>query len=165
MIDQNKNDAGIENNSDSNNPEFYIQRVYTKDISFEAPNTPQIFTQEWAPEMNLDIQSQSARLDDQVYEVTLSLTLTVNSQKKLAFLAEVKEAGIFTLKNIPESQMGPVLGAVCLGILFPYAREMVSNLVTRGGFPPVYLTPVNFEALYAQQQEQQKKPEEATTEH
>lgn len=151
------------NSSNSTNPEFYIQRIYTKDISFEAPNVPQIFTQEWAPDMNLDIQSQSTRLDDEVYEVTLALTLTVNSQKKLAFLAEVKEAGIFTLKNIPEAQLGHVLGAVCLGILFPYGREMISNLVVRGGFPPVYLSPVNFEALYAQQQQQQQTEDTTTT--
>lgn len=143
--------------SDANQqPEFAIQKIYTKDLSFEAPNTPQIFQDEWKPELNLNLQTAAKDLGDGVYEVVLTSTVTVQCDKKTAFIVEVQEAGIFTIKNFPQEQMGPVQGSVCPSILFPYAREVISDVVVRGGFPQLCLAPINFDALYAQQLEQQK---------
>lgn len=138
-----------------NQPEFAIQKIYTKDLSFEAPNTPQVFHEEWKPELNLNLQTVSKDLGDHVFEVVLTTTVTVKSNNKLAFIVEVKEAGIFTIKDFPKDQMGPVQGSVCPSILFPYSREVISDVVVRGGFPQLCLAPINFDALYAQQLEQQ----------
>jgi len=142
-------------------PEFAIQRVYVKDLSFEAPQTPAIFQQEWKPELNLQVQTTTNRLADDVHEVVLKLTITVNSDNKPAFLIEVQQAGIFTLRQFGEQQLHAMLGSVCPSILFPYAREVVSDLAARGTFPPLYLAPVNFDALYAQHLQEQQ--EGATT--
>lgn len=131
--------------------EFGLQKIYTKDISFEAPNTPEVFLGEWKPETNVQLNTQSRALKDPgVYEVELTLTVTTRSQDKTAYLVEVKQSGIFLLRGIPEDQQGPLLSAYCPNILFPFAREAVSDLVTRGGFPQLLLAPVNFDALYAQ---------------
>lgn len=137
-------------------PEFAIQRVYVKDLSFEAPQSPSIFQQEWQPELNLQLQTSSAPLANDTHEVTLQITVTAKAQDKIIFLAELKQAGIFTLRGFPEEQIGPMLGCICPTILFPYGREAISDLVNRGTFPPLYLAPVNFEALYQQHLEQQK---------
>lgn len=131
-------------------PEFGIQRIFVKDLSFEAPQTPEIFQQEWKPELNLQLNTNSKPLAEDVYEVTLKVTVTANSNDKTAFLVEVAQAGIFELRKFPAEQIHAVLGTVCPSILFPYAREVVSDLVARGTFPPLYLSPVNFEALYAE---------------
>lgn len=131
-------------------PEFTIQRLYIKDLSFEAPQSPHIFQQQWQPEVNLQLQTQTSALGEDLHEVVLSVTVTATAEEKTAFLVEVKQAGIFTLKNFPEEQLKAMLGSVCPGILFPYVREVVSDLVTRGTFPQLYLTPINFDALYAQ---------------
>ncbi|UUO23412.1 protein-export chaperone SecB [Colwellia sp. M166] len=143
----------IQNNEEATNeqavPQFAIQRVYTKDISFETPNSPAIFQKEWKPEVQLDIDTKSAKLADDTYEVTLSLTVTAKVEEQTAFLAEVKQAGIFTIGNIPEAQLAHTIGAFCPTTLFPYAREAVANLVSRGSFPQINLAPVNFEALFA----------------
>lgn len=137
--------------------EFLIQRIYIKDASFEAPQSPAIFQQEWKPELDLQINTTTAKLEESVFEVILKLTVTVKSNQKTAFLVELQQAGIFTLKSFPENQMGPILGGVCPGILFPYAREAISDLVARGTFPPLYLSPINFDALYQQHQQQQQE--------
>lgn len=142
-------------NNQPEQPEFGIQRIYTKDISFEAPNTPQIFTQDWQPELKLELQTGSVKLDTDIYEVTLTATATVSSKDKVAFLIEVKQSGIFSLKNFESEQIGPMLGVACPSIIFPYAREVISDVVVRGGFPQLCLAPVNFDALYAQHLEQQ----------
>src|SRR3990167_418756 len=131
-------------------PEFTIQRLYIKDLSFEAPQSPHIFQQQWQPEINLQLQTQTHALGEDLHEVELSVTVTAASDEKTAFLVEVKQAGIFLLKNFPEEQLKAMLGSVCPGILFPYVREAVSDVVTRGTFPQLYLTPINFDALYAQ---------------
>lgn len=131
-------------------PEFAIQRVYVKDLSFESPQSPAIFQQEWQPDLNLQIQTNTTRLADDTHEVILKLVVTVKSADKVAFLIEVQQAGIFTLRNFVEQQLHAMLGSVCPSILFPYAREVVTDLASRGTFPPLYLAPVNFEALYAQ---------------
>lgn len=143
--------------------EFAIQKIYTKDLSFEAPNTPDIFQKEWKPELNLNLQTVAKVIEADTYEVVLTVTVTVKSEGQMAFLCEVQEAGIFTLKDFPEDQMGAVQGSVCPSILFPYAREVVSDVVVRGGFPQLCLAPINFDALYAQQLEQQAQGEEGAT--
>ena len=143
MSDENQNKAEQEN------AQFAIQRVYTKDISFETPNSPAIFQKEWKPEIKLDLDTRSTKVADNTYEVVLSVTVTAIVEEQTAFLAEVQQAGIFTIGNLPEASLAHAIGAFCPTTLFPYAREAVSNLVNRGSFPQLNLAPVNFEALYA----------------
>jgi preprotein translocase subunit SecB len=131
-------------------PQFSIQRIYVKDISFETPNSPEIFTKEWKPDVKLDLDNKSKKIEDGVYEVTLALTVTATVEGQTAFLCEVQQAGVFVLGNMPDNQMAHMLGAFCPNTLFPYAREAVSNLVNRGTFPALNLAPVNFDALFAQ---------------
>lgn len=130
-------------------PQFAIQRVYTKDISFETPNSPTIFQKEWKPELKLDLDTRSKKLADDTYEVCLALTVTATVEGQTAFLAEVQQAGIFTIGNLPEAQLAHTIGAFCPATLFPYAREAVFSLVNRGSFPQINLAPVNFDALFA----------------
>lgn len=136
-------------------PQFDIQRIFVKDISFESPNTPQTFLEEWKPEVNLNLETKSNRIDDNLHEVVLSITATVTSNKKTAFLIEVHQAGVFMMNGFPNDQLHQMLGSFCPNILFPYAREVVSDIVVRGGFPQLILAPVNFDALYAQHMEKQ----------
>jgi preprotein translocase subunit SecB len=143
-----------------NNMDFGIQRIYVKDISYEAPSSPHIFKETWAPKVEIDLQSKSSVLEDGVYEVVLSVTSTVKIEEKVAFIAEVHQAGIFTIRNFPEDQLQHLLGSFCPSIIFPYARESITDVVTRGGFPQLYLAPINFDAIY--QQKLAKQQEEAT---
>lgn len=138
---------------------FAIQRIYMKDLSFEAPNAPAQFKSEWKPEMHLDINTNTKVLEEDVHDVVLTLTVTVKSQGKTAFLIEIKQGGIFALKGFPEQQLKHTLGSFCPSLLYPYARETVSSVVTKGGFPQLILAPINFDALYAQHHEQQKQTE------
>ncbi len=136
-------------------PEFIIQRVYVKDLSLETPHSPQAFQEEWQPELNLQFTMNTADIGADNHEVVLQITVTAKSKDKTLFLAEVKQAGLFTIKGFTEEQNHQVMSITCPTILFPYAREAVSDLVGRAGFPPLYLAPVNFEALYAQQMQEQ----------
>lgn len=138
-------------------PAFEIQRIYVKDLSYEAPNTPHTFADDWKPEVQLNLETKSTRIQDNAHEVVLSVTATVTSNKKSAFLVEVHQAGIFMITGFPNDQLQQMLGSFCPNILFPYAREAISDLVVRGGFPQLILAPVNFDALYAQHLEEQKK--------
>lgn len=138
--------------------EFFIQRIYIKDISFESPQSPAVFQQEWQPHLDLQLQTTNVALDETHHEVTLKATASVKSKDKVAFIVEVAQAGIFAIKGFTEDQLQNILGSVCPGILFPYAREAISDLVNRGTFPPLYLAPVNFEALYQQHLHQQTEP-------
>ncbi len=147
MSDENQNNA--EATTEQAAPQFAIQRVYTKDISFETPNSPAVFQKEWKPEIKLDLDTRSAKLADDTYEVILAVTVTATVEDQTAFLAEVQQAGIFTIGNLPEAQLAHTIGAFCPTTLFPYAREAVSSLVSRGSFPQINLAPVNFEALFA----------------
>ena len=131
--------------------QFSIQKIYTKDLSFETPSSPKIFTEKWEPTVDLNLSSQIFPLEQSLYEVALTITITVKSIESTAYLVEVSQAGIFTLSGFSEEEMGPMLGSFCPNILFPYAREAVSDLVNKGGFPQLLLAPVNFDALYAQQ--------------
>lgn len=137
--------------------QFFIQRVYTKNISYESPNSPAIFKDEWEPELNLDLNVKHQSLDDDLYEVVLSVTAQVRNKGKIAFLVEVEQAGIFTIQGPDEEQLEHALGSFCPALIFPYAREVISSEVTRGSFPPLVLSPINFDALYYQ--EKQKKAE------
>ena len=141
-------------------PNFVIQTIYTKDISFEAPGTPDVFKAEWQPEANVNVDTKSTKLDNDVYEVELSLTVTVKNNKKNSYLIEVSQAGIFTLQNMPEDQVAPMLGAFCPTTLFPYAKEAIDSLINRGGFPQINLAPINFDALYMQSISQDKSSEQ-----
>lgn len=145
----------MEQNTEANTPQFEIQRIFLKDLSFEAPNTPHTFVEEWKPEVSLNLETKSNRMQDSVHEVVLSITATVNTDKKTAFLIEVHMGGVFLIKNVPNDQLHQMLGSFCPNILFPYAREVVSDVVVRGGFPQLILAPVNFDSLYQQHIEKQ----------
>ena len=140
--------------------QFAIQKIYTKDISFETPNSPKIFTIKWEPSVDINLGTQVSNLEQNLFEVALTVTATVKCNDTVAYLAEVCQAGIFVLEGFNEQEMGPMLGSFCPNILFPYAREAISDFVTKGGFPQLLLAPVNFDALYAQhiQQLQQQAP-------
>jgi len=131
-------------------PHFEIQRIFVKDISFESPNTPHTFSEEWKPEVTLNLETKSNKISDNTHEVVLSITATINSNSKTAFLIEVDQAGLFLLTGFANEQLHQMLGSFCPNILFPYAREVISDVVVRGGFPQLILAPVNFDALYAQ---------------
>ena len=152
-----------EANNTSNQQQFEIQKLYLKDVSLETPNSPLIFTEQWKPEINLQLNNTSTPLADNVYDVVLTLTVTAKLGEKTAYLAEIQQAGIFTLKGFADEQLGPMLGAFCPKILFPFAREAVASLVQKGGFPPLLLNPVNFDALYFQHM--QAKQSQEKTEH
>ena len=140
----------------ANGPEFAIQRIYIKDFSLEVPDSPKIFLEKWEPELNLDLGTKTEKIEDNLHEVVLTVTVTVKLKETTAFLVEVKQAGIFSLNGFPEDQLKPMLGSFCPNILYPYAREAVTDAVVKAGFPQLYLTPVNFDALYQQHQEQQE---------
>ncbi len=143
--------------------EFAIQKIYVKDISFEAPNTPQVFREQWTPDVSLQLSNAATTLGQDVHEVVLSLTVTTKLGDKTAFLVEIQQAGIFTIKGYSQEEMGVMAGSYCPSILFPYAREAISDIVTRGGFPQLLLAPVNFDMLY--QQHTQKREAEVRTTH
>ena len=134
--------------------QFSIQKVYTKDLSFETPNAPKIFREKWEPSVDFNLGTHVDKLEETVYEVTLTVTITVKSLETTAYLVEVNQSGIFTMEHFNEQEMGPMLGSFCPNILFPYAREVVSDLVAKGGFPQLLLAPVNFDALYSQHLQQ-----------
>lgn len=141
-------------------PQFNIQRIYTKDISFESPNAPAIFTKEWKPEVKLDIDTTTNKLDGNLFEVVLSVTVTASLGEETGFLCEVEQAGIFAIgEDLPEANKAHLLGSFCPNTLFPYARETISNMVNRGTFPPLNLAPVNFDAIFAAYM--QKRAQEA----
>ncbi len=141
-------------NTTNEEKQFSIQKIYTKDISFETPNAPQIFIGEWEPAVDFNLGTHVEPLEDAMYDINLTITVTVKTKDQTAYLVEVKQAGIFSLDGFSEQEMGPMLGSFCPNILFPYAREVVSDLVTKGGFPQLLLAPVNFDALYQQQLQQ-----------
>ena len=134
--------------SEAPQQQFALQRIYLRDASFEAPNVPETFRKSWKPEIKLDLGSVVRPLEDGQYEVTLKATVTAKIEDDTAFLVELEQCGLFVARNIPEQQMGPVLGIMCPNMLFPYLRENVDSLVIKGGFPALMLAPVNFEALY-----------------
>ena len=138
--------------SEEQNQQFAIQKIYLKDVSFESPNAPQAFMgNDWQPNINVHLNTINNKLSDGVYEVVLDITVTAKQDDSTAFLVEVKQAGIFTIDGFPDDALGGMLGAFCPETLFPYAREAVSELVVKGGFPLLALAPVNFNAMYQNQ--------------
>ena len=135
-------------------PVFNMDKIYVKDLSLEIPNAPQIFLEREAPQIEVQLHTSASAIDEGVYEVTVTSTVTAKIGEKVMFLIEVKQAGIFTVRNVPEAEKTPVLAVVCPNILFPYLREAVSDVSVRAGFAPVLLSPINFDALYQQQQAQ-----------
>ncbi|MEI8026305.1 MAG: protein-export chaperone SecB [Pseudomonadota bacterium] len=131
--------------------EFGIQRIYVKDISFESPSAPQVFKDQWSPQINLEVHSKADRLEGDSWEVTLQLTIQARKESKAVFLIEVEQAGIFTVKGVEGDELGRILGTYCPNILYPYAREVVDTLAVRGSFPALMLQPINFDALYDQE--------------
>ena len=144
-------------------PVFALERVYVKDLSFESPNVPEIFTQQGQPEVNVELGTEGRAVSDQGHvEAVLTVTVRSTLADKTVFIAEVQQAGLFRMSGIPEEQMEQLMGINCPTILFPYAREAISSLVTRGGFQQILLDPVNFQALYEQSRQQ---AEAETQEH
>jgi len=137
--------------------QFSIQKIHTKDISFESPNSPQIFTRKWEPSVDFNLSTNATPLEDGLVEVTLTVTVTVKTEDTVAYLVEATQAGIFSLAGFTDEEMGPMAGSFCPNILFPYAREVISDLVAKGGFPQLLLAPVNFDALYSQHLAQAEK--------
>jgi preprotein translocase subunit SecB len=137
-------------------PVFQIQRVYLKDLSLEQPNSPRILMEQAQPQVEINLGVAAEGVAEGVYEVTVTATVTTKAGDKTVFLVEAKQAGIFEIRNVPADQLQPVIGIACPGIVYPYLRASVADVITRAGFPPVHLAEVNFQAMYeAQQQAQQ----------
>ena len=139
---------------------FSIQKIYIKDVSFESPDTPKAFSfNKWEPKIDLNLNNAQSNIDDNLYEAVLTITATAKHKGKTAFLVEVQQAGIFAVAGFNDDEKKYLLGSQCMNILFPYARETISDLTTRGGFPPLLLAPVNFDALYQQHMQQHSDKE------
>jgi preprotein translocase subunit SecB len=136
---------------------FQIEKIYVKDLSLEIPHAPKIFTEQVAPEVQVQINTEADAFTEGYYEVVVTATVTAKMGERTLFLAEATQAGIFAVRNVPPTELGPLLGIACPTVLFPYLRETMSDMITRGGFPPLLLSPLSFEALYIQQQQQQQE--------
>jgi preprotein translocase subunit SecB len=149
--------SDVEREAGSLPPEarFLIQRIYVKDISYEAPNTPDVFRGEWKPDVDLQMQSSARGSGAGSYEVSVRVTVTVTVGEQTAYLVEVVQAGLFSISGVGTEELNFIVGSICPNIIFPYVRETVSDLVVRGGFPQLVLAPVNFEVLYRRHREQQ----------
>jgi len=143
-----------ENETANDQPAFGIEKLYIKDASIEVPNAPQVFTERTAPQVGIELANSAQKIDEGIFDVSIKVTVTAKMSDKTAFLVEVTQAGVFVIRNMPEENLEPVLAVACPNILFPYAREAISDMVTRAGFTPVLLNPINFEALYLQQKQQ-----------
>lgn len=137
--------------SEAEQPIFTIEKIYVKDLSVEVPGAPQVFLQGGEPQLEVQLNHKAQSIDGVLFDVALTVTVSAKNGDKTLFLVEVVQSGIFQLRGIPEADLGPVLGVVCPNVLFPYARETISDTVNRAGFPPVLLAPVNFDVLYQQQ--------------
>ena len=144
-------------NANAQEQQFSIQKIYVKDASFESPNSPTVFADgAWAPEVNLQINTTHNSVGNNAFEVNLKITVTAKQNTKTAFLVEITQSGIFGMAGFPQEQLAGMLGAFCPETLFPFAREVISDLVVKGGFPQLLLAPVNFNALYTQHLQQQQ---------
>ena len=140
--------------ADEQQPSFQIEKIYVKDVSLEIPGAPQVFLEAQGPALEIQVRNVSAQFAEGLYEVVVTVTVTAKAGEKTQFLAEASQAGIFSVRGVPPGDLEPLLAVACPTILYPYARETISDLITRGGFPPVLLAPVSFEALYAQRKQQ-----------
>lgn len=147
--------ANGQGNGQANQPQLVLQKIYVKDVSFEAPNAPQIFQEigeTEQPQVQLNLGQKVASLGNDLYEIVLSLTLTCTLGERTAYLAEVEQAGVFGIAGFSDADRDGIIGSYCPNLLFPYARQVISGLVLEGGFPPFLLQPINFDVLYAEQQ-------------
>lgn len=140
--------------------QFVLQKIYVKDLSFESPDVPEIFRLKWEPNVNIELNSKGKQLDANTHEVVLGITVTVKLEEKVAYLVEVQQAGVFSLSGFSEQEMGAMLGSYCPNLLYPFAREVISDLVTKAGFPQMLLAPVNFDAIY---QDHLKRQQQSTS--
>ena len=147
--------AGSDPSQAPQQPSFQIEKLYVKDLSLEVPNAPQVFMQPENPQLEIQVRSQAAQFADGLFEVTVTVTVTARAGEKTVFLAEAAQAGIFSVRGVPAQDLDPLLGIACPTILYPYAREAISDLVTRSGFPAVVLAPVSFEQIYMERMKQQ----------
>jgi preprotein translocase subunit SecB len=155
-------------NDETNAPQqplFNIEKIYVKDLSLEIPHAPAVFLEREAPQVELQLNSQAEPVGEEVFEVTITITVTSKLKDKTMFLIEAKQAGIFRIRNVPPADLEPVLAVVCPNMLYPYLREVVSETSVRAGFAPVLLSPINFESLYHQQKQQQQEQAAAQTTH
>jgi preprotein translocase subunit SecB len=143
--------------SEAPQPMFTIEKIYLKDLSVEVPNSPESFLVQQAPVVEVSIRNNSRGVQDGIYEVVLTVTITAKIDDKAVFLVEAAQAGLFQIRNVPQQDIGPLLGIACLNTLFPYVRETVTMVTTRAGFPPVILAPMSFEGVYQQQMQQQQQ--------
>lgn len=141
--------------SDAQSPVFQIQRIYLKDISLEQPNSPAILLVQEQPSVDIQLQVGAENINEAVYEVSVTATVSTKIQDKTVFLVEAKQAGIFEIRNVPQEQLGAIVGVACPQIVYPYLRGNVADVVQRAGFPPVHLAEINFQAMYEQQQHAQ----------
>lgn len=151
MAQENNNAA----QEQSQQPGFSIEKIYVKDASLEIPNAPQIFTERTQPQVGIELSNYAQQVEENIFEVAIKVTVTSKIGEKTVFLVEATQAGIFQISGVPAENIELILGITCPNILFPYARETVSDLIVRAGFQPVLLNPINFEALFAQQKQQQ----------
>jgi len=155
-----RNENGGTAGPETGQGQFGIQKIYIKDLSFETPNSPQIFQEQFNPSVSMDVSNSATALTDKLFEVVLSVTVTVKSGDKTVYLVEAQQAGIFHVEGFPREIVNRILATMCPNILFPFAREVVADLAMRGGFPQLLLAPMNFDALY-QQHLRQKAGEQA----
>ncbi len=149
------NSATQQGSSEGAQGQLNLQRIYLKDLSFETPNAPDVFKTDWKPKVHLEFSSSNQTVEGDLHEVTLALTVTAKNDEKTAFIVEVKQAGLFALQGFSKEQLPVLLGSYCPSILYPYAREVISDVVGKGSFPQLLLAPINFDALYAKSLEQQ----------
>jgi preprotein translocase subunit SecB len=161
MAEDNKTAANGDGAPQQNQQQFALQKVYIKDLSFEAPMGATAFNQMGKPQINQEFNNKSQKVGDDLYEVVLSFTLTVKVDDKVVYLTEIQQAGIFAIKGLDNNQLTQILNTLCLHSLFPYARETIDTLVTKGGFPPLMLPHINFDVLFAQAVAQAKQKEQA----
>ena len=167
MSDETTNGAAVPAQQDAAGPAFSVEKIYVKDVSFEAPGAPAIFSEQGQPDLQLNLNQRVQRLNEALFEVVLGVTLTCKVGDKTAYVAEVEQAGVFGLVGLQPQAIDVLLGTQCPNILFPYVRQIVGELIQAGGFPPFLLQPINFDALYAEtlrQRQQQAGADAAASE-
>ena len=156
MTEEKVSDTGDNGENESNQPMFHVEKLYLKDLSFESPRAPELFRENLEPNVDFNLETGATQKGPEHYEATLHVTLKVLHEEKIMFLVEVTYAGLFLIRNLPQQHISPTLGIECPNILFPYVRQIVSEMVTQGGFKPMVLDPINFSVLYQQAQEQRQ---------
>jgi len=145
--------------------QFAVQRLYVKDVSFEAPQGAAVFTKQWQPEVQVDLNTKNSKIADDQFEVVLTVTITAKLDGEVAFLIEAQQAGLFMVQGLDDNQLRQALGIMAPNLLFPYVREVIDNMAIKGGFPAIGLQPVNFEALFVQAQQQAAQQQAPAEQH